>query len=61
MPQAIRELFHLILEWCNPSNPASLFEAFKDDMAEDYEEKYKDRREFCKERKYAMVLIDIER
>ena len=60
MPRAIRELFCLILEWCNVSNPASLFEAFKDDMAEDYEEKYKDRRKYCEEMKYAMVLLDIE-
>jgi hypothetical protein len=60
MPDTIRQLFCLILECCNPSNPASLFEAFKTDMAEDYEQKYKDRREFCDESKYGMVLLDIE-
>jgi hypothetical protein len=60
MPQSIRELFCIILEWCNPSNPLRLFEAFKNDMSEDYEHQYKDQELFSDDVKYAMLTLDIE-
>jgi hypothetical protein len=60
MPETIRELFCIILEWCNPSNPVMLFEAFKDAMGEDYKKKYQDQEFFSNDVKYAMVMLDIE-
>jgi hypothetical protein len=61
MPRTIRQLFCTILEWCNPSDPRTLFEGFKDDMAEDYERMYGNRTEFSREIKDAMVILDIKR
>jgi hypothetical protein len=61
MPQSIRELFCIILEWCNPSDPTKLFHSFKDAMSEDYKQKYEDEALYCDEIKYAMLTLDIER
>ncbi|MFY7752452.1 MAG: hypothetical protein ACOVQU_11725, partial [Exiguobacterium acetylicum] len=61
MPHMIRELFCLILQWCNPSDPTALFETFKSAMSEDYEQQYQHDLRFSQQTKDGMVLLDIER
>jgi len=60
-PHMIRELFCLILQWCNPSDPTALFETFKSAMSEDYEQQYQHDLRFSQQTKDGMVLLDIER
>jgi len=61
LPKVIRELFCLILEWCNPSDPKTLFDEFKKDMAEDYENTFQDQHQSNEETVCGMVLLDIQR
>lgn len=59
-PWAIRQLFCIILEWCNPSDPTSLFHDFKVSMTDDYERLYQHKAHFSNDIKFAMLSLHIE-
>ena len=61
MPAKLRELFVIILVFCQPSQPGQLFEEFWQDWVEDFEQKSQSRGvELTEQQKKTMLLLDLE-
>ena len=61
MPRKLRELFVVILVFCQPSQPGELFEEFWSDWVEDYELQSRRRGvELSDQQKRTMLLLDLE-